>query len=204
MLAVVNNGTHFLDEMQGALTRLGAEIALFPGNERLPDRLLAEFSGVVLTGGAVRMGELRDLDAVPLNNQILSLAETPILGICLGHQLVAHHFGSTIEPMPSPVDGEESIEILTGDPLFEGVPTVIAGRVSHYDSVTRLGEPLVRLARSESGEYEAIRHRSLFVYGLQFHPEVSGKHGLTILGNFLRLCRQTEAFAPPIGQVVSC
>jgi GMP synthase (glutamine-hydrolysing) len=65
--------------------------------------------------------------------------------------------------------------------------------VAHDDAVTTLPVPLVRLARSRFSEYEAIRHPTRLVYGLQFHPEASGDTGLTILGNFVRLCSDPRA-----------
>jgi GMP synthase-like glutamine amidotransferase len=60
-----------------------------------------------------------------------------------------------------------------------------------------LAAPLVRLARSRLGEYEAIRHQGRFVYGLQFHPEASGEAGLAILGNFVGLCSDPPADESP-------
>ena len=197
MLIVVNNGTHFLAEMQSALARLDVEYDLVPGYESLTPDMLASFSGVILTGGDVHVHVPRDLAATALDEQILTLGTTPILGICLGHQLVAHHWGATIEALRTPVDRHEVVEIVRDDPLFAGLAPRIAVRMAHDDAVTTLPAPLVRLARSRFSEYEAIRHEERLVYGLQFHPEASGDTGLTILGNFVRLCSDPFADEPP-------
>ncbi len=60
--------------------------------------------------------------------------------------------------------------------------------MAHDDAVTTLPQPLLELASSRFGEYEAIRHRNRLIYGLQFHPEASGRHGLAILRNLAVLC----------------
>ncbi len=193
MLIVVNNGTHFLAEMQSALARLDVEYDLVPGYELLTADVLISYSGVILTGGDVHVYEPRGLAAAALDEQILTLVTTPILGICLGHQLIAHHWGATIEALRTPIDRREVVEIVRDDLLFAGLAPRIGVRVAHDDAVTTLPVPLVRLARSRFSEYEAIRHQERFIYGLQFHPEASGDTGLTILGNFVRLCSDPRA-----------
>jgi GMP synthase (glutamine-hydrolysing) len=156
---------------------------------------------VILTGGDVHVYEPWELAAAALDEQILTLVTTPILGICLGHQLIAHHWGATIEALRTPIDRREVVEIVGDDPLFAGLAPRIAVRVAHDDAVTALPVPLVRLARSRFSEYEAIRHPTRLVYGLQFHPEASGDTGLTILGNFARLCSNPAAHKPPTTSV---
>jgi GMP synthase (glutamine-hydrolysing) len=193
VLIVVNNGTHFLAEMQSALARLDVEYDLVPGYELLTADVLISYSGVILTGGDVHVYEPTGLVAAALDEQILTLVATPILGICLGHQLIAHHWGATIEALPAPIDRHEVVEIVRDDLLFAGLAPRIGVRVAHDDAVTTLPVPLVRLARSRFSEYEAIRHPTRLVYGLQFHPEASGDTGLTILGNFVRLCSDPRA-----------
>lgn len=196
VLIVVNNGTHFLTELENALARLEIEYDLVPAYESLAADALASFSGVILTGGDVHVGEPDELAAVALDEQVLALADTPVLGICLGHQLIAHHYGATIEALPSPVDGQEHVEIVGNDALFAGLSHHLEVRVAHDDAVTTLTAPLIRLARSTVGEYEAIRHQTRLLYGIQFHPEASGEPGMTILRNFARLCSNPCASRP--------
>lgn len=193
MLMVVNNGTHFLAEMQDALLRLDVEYTVVPGYESMSADVLASFSGVILTGGQTHIYEPQELEAIPLNEKILTLAKRPILGVCLGHQLIAHHYGATIAPLEISADQNEPVEIVQDDPLFAGLPKRIVVRVAHDDAITELGKALVPLARSAVSEFEAIRHRTYPVYGLQFHPESSGEPGMTILRNFARLCSRVDS-----------
>ncbi len=193
MLIVVNNGTHFLDEMQTALARLDIAYELVAGYESLTPEMLSSYSGGILTGGDVHVFNPQALAVVALDEQILNRAGTPLLGICLGHQLIAHHYRGTVEPLPAPVDQQELVQVVVDDPLFAGLPTTLTVRVAHNDAVTKVAPPLIRLARSEIGDYEAIRHETLPLYGLQFHPEASGETGMAILRNFAELCANPSA-----------
>jgi GMP synthase (glutamine-hydrolysing) len=147
-------------------------------------------SGIILTGGDVHVFEPGQLAMVGLDTQVLERATVPVLGICLGHQLIANHFGATIQPLPQPIDRDEFIEIVSPDPVFAGLPRRFRVRMARDDAVVGIAGPLVRLARSTIGGYEAVRHRDRPIYGLQFHPEASGAAGLTVLENFAGLCRK--------------
>lgn len=188
---VINNGTHFLAEIRHALDLLQIRYRTIPGYSSLTDREWEGHSGVILTGGAVHVYEPAQLAEVPVDETLLDHDAAPILGICLGHQLIAHHYGAEIAPLPHPVDQEETVVLRRSDGLFHDVPDRFQGRVAHDDAVVTLPQPLLQLASSRFGEYEAIRHHSHPIYGLQFHPEASGRHGLTILRNFAALCGET-------------
>jgi GMP synthase (glutamine-hydrolysing) len=190
VLAVVNNRTHFLAEMEEALGVIGVEYELIDGGALLTVERLGAYSGFILTGGPVHVYEPEQLVSVCADTQVLKLATVPVLGICLGHQLIAHHYGALIEPMAQSVDRVETIEIVRDDPVFEGVVGPFRARVAHDDAVVGIAPPLIGLARSAIGEYEVIGHLHRPVYGLQFHPEVSTAPGLTILRNFVALCQQ--------------
>lgn len=196
MLTVVNNGTHFLRELGEALEALGITYGVVSGCGSLGLDELAPGAGIILTGGEVHVYEPEHLAEVAVDEAVLSWEKVPILGICLGHQLIAHHYGAEVTPLPQPVDQYEVIRVRKPDPLFEDLPRRFRVRVAHDDTVTSLPEPLVQLASSRLGRYEAIRHVDRPIYGLQFHPEASGREGLTILSNFARLCRRFGASEP--------
>jgi GMP synthase (glutamine-hydrolysing) len=75
------------------------------------------------------------------------------------------------------------------DPLFEDLTTTeIRIQKKHQFNVTSLREPLISLAHSDISQNEIIRHRDKTIYGFQGHPEVSGRDGLLMMRNFLRMC----------------
>jgi anthranilate synthase/aminodeoxychorismate synthase-like glutamine amidotransferase len=118
----------------------------------------------------------------------------PILGVCLGHQCVGEAFaGSVIRGRP--VHGKVSHIEHAGVDLFSGLPAPLA--VTRYHSLvvdpTTLPSDLVPLARANDETLMALRHRTLPVWGVQFHPEaVLTTAGHALLANFLALGRGLE------------
>jgi len=113
----------------------------------------------------------------------------PILGVCLGHQAVAVAYGGSVVLAPRPMHGKTSLVRHEGDRLFAGVPSPFTATRYHSLMVARedLPEELAVIAESEDdGVVMALRHRSLPVLGVQFHPEsILTPYGKTILANFL-------------------
>ena len=111
-----------------------------------------------------------------------------ILGVCLGHQAIGEAFGAVLENLKEVYHGvQTSVEIITDDSLFTGLPREI--QVGRYHSwvVSPDGFPaeLEITARDASGQIMALRHRKYDVRGIQFHPEsVLTPEGHTIIRNF--------------------
>ena len=134
--------------------------------------------------------------------------EIPMLGVCLGHQAIAAAFGAAIVRAPEPVHGRTSLVGHSGDRLFEGLPNPL--RATRYHSLlideTRLPDELRVTARSEDGLPMAVEHRTLPIFGVQFHPEsVLTVGGHRLLANFVELaglsvlrCPDDELAAPPL------
>jgi GMP synthase (glutamine-hydrolysing) len=116
-------------------------------------------------------------------------SKVPILGICFGHQLMAHAFGSEVVK-----DGRHVLEmvrttVLADDPLFAGLPKSLMLLESRYEVVKSLPDGFVRLARSDTSRIAAMKHPGRPLYGVQFHPERFTKdhpEGDAVVGNFLR------------------
>ena len=193
-LLVVDNGTHFLRELEEALTSLAIpyDLAVTHDAASVEYSVTAEelraYAGAILTGGDAHVYEREQLASIAVGANLSSLTERPLLGICLGHQLIASRYGSTVAPLPGAIDRLDVIEVIHDDPLFDGLERRFTARLAHDDLVTNLGTPLLALARSETGRFEAFRHHAHPVYGLQFHPEASGEPGRRILENFAHLC----------------
>ncbi len=109
----------------------------------------------------------------------------PILGICFGHQLLAHLFGGVVQRGQAEY-GREFITIKSTSKLLKGLPKRLTVWMSHRDTVTKLPRNFVSRATSSYGGNTIIEQPNLKFYGLQFHPEVSHTQGgLKILSNFV-------------------
>ena len=188
-LLVVDNGTHYLSELRRALTLLEVPHRVHDSDRPLPAGERTAAAGIILTGGELHLYGRAAPAGAALNLELIEHATVPILGLCLGCQLIAWAYGAVIERLPAPVDCPADIEILSSDELFAGIPSPTPMVMAHNDAIVDVGVSLAVLARSEFGEFEAIRHRRRAQYGVQFHPEVSGEMGRRLLGNFAALCR---------------
>ena len=120
----------------------------------------------------------------------------PILGVCLGHQAIGQAFGGTVVRAPVPMHGKTSRIHHDGTGILEGVSNPFTATRYHSLIVDRASLPdvLVPTAWTEDGIIMAMRHRTLPVFGVQFHPEsIASEAGHAILANFLRLARGGNA-----------
>jgi anthranilate synthase/aminodeoxychorismate synthase-like glutamine amidotransferase len=114
----------------------------------------------------------------------------PILGVCLGHQIIAEALGGRIIRAPMPIHGQISAIQHDGVGLFSGLPSPL--RVGRYHSLVvdpaSLPSNLRPTAWTEDGIVMALEHDRRPVYGVQFHPEsILTESGYELLANFLRL-----------------
>ncbi len=115
--------------------------------------------------------------------------EIPILGVCLGHQVICEAFGGVVSYADELMHGKASrVQLDTGSKIFAGMDREI--QVARYHSLAarreRLPECLKITAQTEKGEIMAVEHREYPVYGLQFHPEsILTPDGYKIITNFL-------------------
>lgn len=116
-------------------------------------------------------------------------SSTPILGVCLGHQSIGIAFGGNVVRATQLMHGKTSTVAHDGTGLFRGVSQpFIAGRYHSLMVADPLPEELEATARSEDGTIMGMRHRSLPIHGVQFHPEsVLTGEGHQVLQNFLEL-----------------
>jgi para-aminobenzoate synthetase component 2 len=112
--------------------------------------------------------------------------DTPMLGVCLGHQCIGEAFGGTTIRADEPVHGKASLITHDGSELFTGVPkTFRAGRYHSLVTEVPSGAALTITARNEDGQIMALQHKTAPVYGVQFHPEsVLTEYGLDLISNF--------------------
>ena len=114
-------------------------------------------------------------------------ANIPMLGVCLGHQLIAASYGADIGRHP-PAHGVATMMTHSGNELFESVPNqFVAGRY-HSLIPDNLPETLTPIAHGPTGDVMAFKHATHPIYGVQFHPEsILTPHGPQIIRNFVKI-----------------
>jgi len=149
------------------------------------------FDNVVISPGPGRPQRGRDIGFVM---DLLRRTELPVLGVCLGHQVIAYEAGARVGPAPRPRHGYLSRIEHHGDDLFAGIPAEFTGVRYHSLCVQEpLPDLLVPTAWAEDGLIMALRHRELPRWGVQFHPESIATHyGLQLLANFAGLTQRTR------------
>ena len=119
-------------------------------------------------------------------------ARIPILGVCLGHQLLAWLHGVPVECAPTPMHGKTSLVYHQGGGILQGVPSPFKAMRYHSLHVPRTFVPEIFSVDAESDDsvVMALAHRSYPVWGVQFHPEsFLTEYGALIARNFLKRCQ---------------
>jgi len=117
----------------------------------------------------------------------------PILGICLGHQTIAHEFGGKVVKGEEPVHGKVHFINNDGKGVFSGLPKRF--KVTRYHSLVveneQLPESIMVTARTDDGTIMGIRHKEFFIEGVQFHPEAElTEFGHEMIKNFIESCSE--------------
>jgi len=185
---VVDNGGQWTHREWRTLRDLEVDTKIVPNITLFADLVEENIDGLVLSGGAPRIGLAGTLGNC---GEYLEKAEFPILGICAGHQFMARFFGGEVHPSKIPEFGKVEVTMLHDDVLFAGVPKKSVVWESHNDEVTVLPKDFVHLVESENCTIQAMRFMKKPFYGLQFHPEVEHtEYGEQIFKNFIELCER--------------
>src|ERR671923_210435 len=149
---------------------------------------------VVISPGPGRPERRRD---VGVSLDVLRRAEVPVLGVCLGHQALAHVTGGVIDHAPTVMHGRLSAIHHDGRGLFAGIPQDFAAVRYHSLAVGAVPASLRVTAWTADDVVMGLEHRDRPLWGVQFHPEsISTEHGATLLRNFRDLTRAQERPAP--------
>lgn len=187
-ILVVDNHDSFVHILADRLRQQGAAVRLRRGDAIRREEsaaLVADADAVLLSPGP---GAPRDA-----LGSMIALAEAsrrglPVLGVCLGLQVIAEAFGASVAGAPTLRHGVVSRIRHDGRGLFAGLPQDFAGARYHSLAVLEptLPEALEVSARSEDGVVMALRHRAAPITGVQFHPEsILTEHGDAVLANWL-------------------
>ncbi len=186
---VIDNGGQWTHREWRTLRDLEVDTKIVPNTISFREISKEEVDGLVLSGGAPRIGLEGKLGNC---SEYLEKADFPILGICAGHQYMGRFFGGEVEPSKVPEFGKIKLVLLKeNESLFEGVTKKSIVWESHNDEVTRLPNDFELLAESENCKIQAMHHKNKPFYGLQFHPEVEHtEYGEKIFKNFVKICEK--------------
>ncbi|MBA3311900.1 MAG: glutamine-hydrolyzing GMP synthase [Planctomycetota bacterium] len=140
--------------------------------------------GLILSGGPA---SVYAPGAPQPDPQVFDLG-VPILGICYGMQVVARAHGGDVRAGNSREFGRTKLTVAAKDPFLAGLPEDFVVWMSHGDQAEALGENFTPLATTDTCPSAAVKHKTLPIYGLQFHPEVTHtEHGGKLLANFVKV-----------------
>ncbi|MEP6591527.1 MAG: aminodeoxychorismate/anthranilate synthase component II [Gemmatimonadota bacterium] len=190
MILVLDHDDSFVHTLASYAQELGASVVVRRVHDlEYPEVAALEPAGIILSPGpgtpercTLAVAVVRGLGMT-----------TPILGVCLGHQVIAAAFGAVVERAARPRHGMTSLVSHDGMGIFAGLPTPLEATRYHSLTVRRDSLPaeLVRTAvADDDGAVMGVRHRLAPIEGVQFHPEsVLTRHGMAMIGSFLARCR---------------
>lgn len=191
-ILLVDNYDSFTFNLQHYLRSFNAGVTVLRNNDpQLATIDLKEYSGVVISPGPGKPSESGMLQ------QFISgvFDKISLLGVCLGHQAIGELAGAELVQAGVPMHGKISVIQHSGHKMFQGVPQQFKTTRYHSLILKNLKPELFPTAFATTGELMAFAHKSLPVWGVQFHPEaVSSSFGHQIINNWLHLCRHKNSF----------
>ena len=188
MILVVDNYDSFTWNIVHYLRELGAAVEVARNDElSAADALTSEAEAFLISPGPGTPEEAGiSLELVAA----CARARRPLLGVCLGHQAIARHFGGHVVRAERPMHGKTCSVEHDGSGIFAGLPSPFTATRYHSLTVATEGLPECLAVNATAGDatVQGLRHRDLPIHGVQFHPEsVASEWGHRLFENFLRL-----------------
>jgi len=189
MLLIIDNQSAFIKKFKRQyLSEQDFDYVFFDHNQPITLSAKSKISGIILSGGKGNPYEPLNLTT---NFVALNSFKVPVIGFCLGHEIIAALYRGRIKRLSEYHGRKEFITIdKPEDPIFEGIESEKVSLVKrHQFHVSVLPDEFESLASSETTPNEIIKHKSRPIYGFQAHPEVSGGDGIKMVENFLKICK---------------
>jgi anthranilate synthase component 2 len=207
MILLIDNYDSFTFNLYHFLGDVGAQCEVWRNDKlSVADAMAMRPEAIVLSPGPCTPTEA----GICLDLIAAAKFTIPLFGVCLGHQAIGQAFGGKIIRAPEPMHGKVSAITHDATDILAGLPSPFGATRYHSLVVERdtLPDTLIATAWTDGPGAEpggkvimAVRHRTLPVYGVQFHPEsIASEHGHKLLANFLGLARGTNSPAhDPVG-----
>lgn len=192
MYYMVDNYDSFVYNLSAYFEQAGREVLVRRADEvSLSEIYSLHPEGIILSPGPKRPADA--LDSIRVLQEFQN--RIPILGVCLGHQVIGHVFGAKVHKGSRPMHGKITKLHHKNTGLFSGLPRSFD--VTRYHSLVVAGEQLpsclLANAWSEDGAVMGMVHRTMPIYGVQFHPEaVLTQFGHELLQNFYKICERWD------------
>ena len=196
-ILVIDNYDSFVFNLVQYLGQLGAEVTVKRNDEVTPDEARA-CDGILLSPGP----GTPDGAGVCMDVVRACAGSVPILGVCLGHQAIAAVYGGVVDRAPELLHGKTSLVYHQEEGVLAGLPQPFTATRYHSLAVRPETVPdvLEVTGTTENGVVMALRHRTLAVEGVQFHPEsVLTEGGHRLLANWLVTCGDADAVRRSVG-----
>ena len=192
---VIDNYDSFTYNLVQELGMLGAEVTVRRNDRTTVDEIAAAGPSHLVVSPGPGTPDQAGVSVEAIRR--LGMLGAPVLGVCLGHQAVARAFGGVVRRAAGPVHGKTDDIHHDGRGLFAGLPEPLVATRYHSLVVDEsLPDELELAAWNDDGVVMGLRHRTLPVHGVQFHPEsVLTEAGLDLLRNFIAMTR-VEATRP--------
>lgn len=192
-MILIDNYDSFTYNIVQYLQELGVTPRVFKNDEvTIKELKNIDFNSVIISPGP---GNPCDKNSTGVCEDIVKEFYTTkkILGVCLGHQLIASHFGARIVKDPEPYHGKTSkIYIERESKLFKDIPNGFEATRYHSLKAVDLPHCIIPLAYTDDKILMALKHRDYEVYGVQFHPEaILTQYGHRLFENFLNIVLDT-------------
>lgn len=186
VIAVIDNYDSFVYNLVQYLGELGSKVQVLRNDAMtVPELACLRPEAILISPGPCTPDEA----GISLEvTRTFAAQGVPILGVCLGHQVIGQAFGGRVVRAPEPVHGKTSLVYHREDLLFQGLPNPFQATRYHSLVVERESLPpeLAIIAETDDGLIMGVRHRQYPVAGVQFHPEsILTEGGKQILANFL-------------------
>jgi len=197
-ILVVDNYDSFVFNLVQYLQQLGADCTVLR-NDEVQASAASDYDGVLISPGP---GTPEEAGVSIAMIEYCAEHSIPLFGVCLGHQAIGVAFGATVSRAPELLHGKTSQVHHTGVGVFKSLPNPFTATRYHSLAVepATIGKDLEVTGKTESGVVMSMRHKSLPIEGVQFHPEsVLTEHGHLMLANWLTQCGDKGALAKSVG-----
>ena len=197
-ILVVDNYDSFVFNLVQYLGQLGAETTVVR-NDEVSAAEASKYDGVLISPGPGTP------EAAGVSIEMINYCaeqKIPLFGVCLGHQAIGVAFGATVSRAPELLHGKTSLVKHQGTGIYQDLPSPFTATRYHSLAIERDTVPnsLTITGETDGGIVMSVRHKTLPIEGVQFHPEsVLTEHGHAMLANWLTECGDTNARAKAVG-----